>query len=47
MEKHALGWIPDYPDIRDYAEATEEVKSALGPARIRKTKAPTSVDLRQ
>ena len=22
---HGMGWIPDYPDFRDYTEKTEEV----------------------
>jgi hypothetical protein len=30
IRKYWMGWIPDYPDIRDYTEKTEEIKSALG-----------------
>ena len=42
-----MGWIPDYPDFRDYTEKTDEVKSILGSARGVKTKGlPASVDLR-
>jgi len=43
-----MGWIPDYPDIRDYTEETEEVKSVLGPTGVLKVKGlPVSVDLRE
>jgi len=46
--KRGMGWIPDYPDFRDYTEGTEEVKSVLDLARPRKAKAlPASVDLRE
>jgi hypothetical protein len=24
--RHAMGWIPDYPDIRDYTEGHEDGK---------------------
>jgi len=55
--KHAMGWIPDYPDFRDYTEDTDEVKELLKPsglphpvARKKSPKAkplPASVDLRE
>jgi len=47
-EKYGMGWIPDYPDLRDYTEKTEEVKSILEPKRLHKIKKlPESVDLRE
>jgi C1A family cysteine protease len=46
--RYGMGWIPDYPDIRDYTERTEEVKSVLEPPGGLKTKTlPVSVDLRE
>ena len=29
--KYGMGWIPDYPDLRDYTEKTDEVKGILEP----------------
>jgi len=44
----AMGWIPDYPDFRDYTEKTEEIRLALGSAALSKKKGlPASVDLRE
>jgi C1A family cysteine protease len=46
--RHAMGWIPDYPDFRDYTEVTEEVKSVLEPTgMVRAKRLPVSVDLRE
>jgi C1A family cysteine protease len=43
-----MGWIPDYPDFRDYTEKTEEVKLTLGSAAVSKGKSlAASVDLRE
>ena len=49
-----LGWIPDYPDIRDYTEDTEEVREALRPTGLMgrprsgtRARPPASMDLRQ
>ncbi len=49
-----LGWIPDYPDIRDFTEDTEEVREALRPTGLMgrprtgtRTRPPASVDLRE
>jgi C1A family cysteine protease len=43
-----MGWIPDYPDLRDYTEKTEEIKSILAPARLLRAKSLlSSVDLRE
>ena len=56
--RRGLGWIPDYPDFRDYTETTKEVAEVLAPTglaapagrgspRVRQRKAvPASVDLR-
>ena len=43
-----MGWIPDYPDLRDYTEKTEEVKSILEPTGVLKVKGlAISLDLRE
>ena len=48
MGKHGMGWIPDYPDFRDYTERTDEVKSVLQSTGVLKAKSPpVSVDLRE
>jgi len=48
IRKRGMGWIPDYPDIRDYTEDTEEVRSVLDLARRGKAKPlPATVDLRE
>ena len=45
---HGMGWIPDYPDFRDYTEKTEEVRLTLGSAAVSKRKSlAASVDLRE
>lgn len=48
-----LGWIPDYPDIRDYTEKTDEVREALRPTGLMggarggaRSKPPAATDLR-
>jgi C1A family cysteine protease len=46
--KYGMGWIPDYPDFRDYTEKTVGVKKVLEPTGLLKAKSlPASVDLRQ
>ena len=46
--RRGMGWIPDYPDLRDYTEKTEEVKWVLGHQEGLKAKSlPLSVDLRE
>jgi hypothetical protein len=46
--KYAMGWIPDYPDLRDYTEDTEEVRALLAQTSLPKKKTlPKSVDLRR
>jgi len=43
-----MGWIPDYPDFRDYTEKTEGVKKVLEPTEVlRAGKLPVRVDLRE
>jgi C1A family cysteine protease len=43
-----MGWIPDYPDFRDYTEKTDDVRTLLGVKGLKKSKTlPTSVDLRE
>lgn len=47
-QRYAMGWIPDYPDFRDYTEKTSEVKSILGGRSDRKAKKlPAAVDLKE
>jgi C1A family cysteine protease len=47
-KKYGMGWIPDYPDFRDYTEKTEEIRVVLGPKELMKAKGPPiSVDLRE
>lgn len=43
-----MGWLPDYPDFRDYTVEHENVKSLLVPTGVTKTKKGTApaVDLR-
>lgn len=43
-----MGWIPDYPDFRDYTESHEAINAVLAPTKVLKTSAkiPASVDLR-
>ncbi len=46
--KYGMGWIPDYPDLRDYTEKTDEIKSVLAPTGLARSKSlPASVDLRE
>ena len=48
VKKHGMGWIPDYPDLRDYTEKTEEIKLVLGHKEALRAKSlPISVDLRE
>jgi C1A family cysteine protease len=48
QKKHGMGWIPDYPDFRDYTEKTEEVRLVLGSKGVLRAKSlPVSVDLRE
>jgi C1A family cysteine protease len=48
-EKTGMGWIPDYPDIRDYTDNREELKTVLAPTGVTKAKRSlqAKVDLRQ
>ena len=46
--KYGMGWIPDYPDFRDYTEDTQEVKNILKlKSEVKGKKVPESVDLRE
>src|SRR4030042_3061352 len=46
--KHGMGWIPDYPDFRDYTEKTEEVKLIFCSQGVSRAKSlPVKVDLRE
>jgi len=53
IEKLGMGWIPDYPDFRDYTlenKETEELKKLLKPIGLDKVKAsslPATTDLRK
>jgi C1A family cysteine protease len=47
-KRYGMGWIPDYPDLRDYTEKTEEVKSVLEPTGVLRVRSlPVSLDLRE
>jgi C1A family cysteine protease len=47
-KRFGMGWLPDYPDFRDYTEEHEEISKVLKPARVLKSalKIPSAVDLR-
>ena len=48
-EKSGLGWLPDYPDFRDYTVEQKAVKTMLTPTGVVKATAPSLpaiVDLR-
>ena len=46
--KYGMGWIPDYPDFRDYTEKTYEIQEVLGLRKPSKAKnPPVSIDLRK
>ena len=48
-KKYGMGWLPDYPDFRDYHEEHQGIQPMLAPAGISKRAAriATSADLRQ
>jgi C1A family cysteine protease len=48
IERPGKGWLPDYPDFRDYTQEHEKISGVLAPTRVLKTgvKVPASVDLR-
>jgi len=33
FDKSALGWLPDYPDFRDYTQEQEEINKVLAAHR--------------
>jgi len=47
---HGMGWLPDYPDFRDYTEEHELIQPLLGRTRAgvsaKKDSLPSSMDLR-
>jgi C1A family cysteine protease len=47
-EKTGMGWLPDYPDFRDYTEEHESIHEVLSSTYIlkKKVKIPSSVDLK-
>ena len=47
-EKIGMGWLPDYPDFRDYTQEQEAISKILIPTKVMKAevKVPLSVDLR-
>jgi C1A family cysteine protease len=48
QKRFGMGWIPDYPDFRDYTEETEDVKLALGSGvRSKGRGLPAAIDLRE
>jgi C1A family cysteine protease len=49
IEKLGMGWLPDYPDFRDYTVEQDSMKAMLTKARVavrRKVSLPASADLR-
>lgn len=48
MTRRGMGWLPDYPDFRDYTVGSEQVLPILRKARLSQAtrKVPESVDLR-
>lgn len=51
MENYGMGWIPDYPDFRDYTPNHKLIKPMLKKTGVKTVKVieglPASVDLRQ
>ena len=47
-ERLGMGWLPDYPDFRDYTEGHEEISRLLATTKPMKrgAKVPSSIDLR-
>jgi C1A family cysteine protease len=47
-ERLGMGWLPDFPDFRDYTEKHEEIGNILSTTKVSKkaAKLPSSVDLR-
>ena len=45
--EYGFGWIPDYPDVRDYTKDSKEIKPALKSIGFFETTATGKVDLRQ
>lgn len=50
IQGHAMGWLPDYPDIRDYTLQHKAIQLMLKESKVVKAPAatpPSAVDLRQ
>ena len=48
--KLGMGWLPDYPDFRDYTPEHKEIAPLMMKAKVTdpgSVQLPTSVDLRQ
>jgi len=46
--RRGLGWLPDYPDLRDFSVENREVYQLLAKTAVKKTKkGPSKVDLRE
>ena len=48
--KARLGWLPDYPDLRDYTRESEEIEPLLAKTAVKKSKrrkATAKTDLRE
>jgi len=48
-EKLGMGWLPDYPDFRDYTVEQESIAGMLtkvGVSKVEKVTLPAAVDLR-
>ena len=45
---HGMGWIPDYPDFRDFTAKTENIRAVLQPTGLLKLKnVKETIDLRE
>ncbi len=48
MKKRGMGWIPDFPDFRDWTEKKREIRDLLKKTSVEKRKKlPSEVDLRK
>ena len=36
--RRGLGWLPDYPDLRDYTHESEEIEPLLAKTAVKKPK---------
>jgi len=49
VKRPGMGWLPDYPDFRDYTQNHEQINEVLAPTRVLndRAKIPASVDVRE